>query len=112
MKLLNDLEKGETVNKSDLVNYISEVIDLPKSKTATVLDAILDRMTQALAEGEPVILVGFGTFSVKKRAARVGRDPRTGKALQIPAAAVATFKAGKALKDTVNSVNEKEMVEA
>jgi DNA-binding protein HU-beta len=99
------------VNKSQLVDSLSEIADLPKAKAAVVLDTVLEQITQALVEGEPVVLVGFGTFSVKKRAARVGRDPRTGGTLQIPAAVVANFKAGKALKDAVNLVKEKEAVE-
>ena len=99
------------MNKYQLVDSLSEIADLPKAKAAVVLEAVLDQITQALVEGEPVVLVGFGTFSVKKRAARVGRDPRTGGTLQIPASVVASFKAGKALKDAVNLVKEKEAVE-
>ncbi len=95
------------MNKSQLVDSLSEIADLSKAKAVLVLDTVLDQITQALVEGEPVVLVGFGTFSVKKRAARVGRDPRTGGTLQIPAAVVASFKAGKALKDAVNLVSEK-----
>lgn len=93
------------MNKTQLVDAVSEISDLSKTKTAAVLDALMDQITQALSKGEQVALVGFGTFSVKTRAARTGRDPRTGKALQIPAAVVPSFKAGKALKDAVNHVS-------
>ncbi len=100
------------VNKTQLVDAVSEAADLPKTKAAIVLDIILNKITEALAEGDQVALVGFGTFSVKKRAARVGRDPRTGGALQIPEVMVAGFKAGKALKDAVNTARVKEAEEA
>lgn len=93
------------MNKTQLVDAVSEISDLSKTKTAAVLDALMDQITQALSKGEQVALVGFGTFSVKARAERTGRDPRTGKALQIPAAVVPAFKAGKALKDAVNHVS-------
>ncbi len=96
------------MNKTQLVDAVSEAADLPKAKTAAVLEAILEQMTSALAKGEQIVLVGFGTFSSKKRAARVGRDPRTGGALQIPEAMVAGFKAGKALKDSLNGALAKE----
>ncbi len=92
------------MNKTQLVDALSEIAELPKTKAVAILDVILDKIMQTLAEGEQVVLVGFGTFSVKKRAARVGRDPRTGGALQIPEAMVVSFKAGKALKDAANSV--------
>lgn len=100
------------MNKTQLVEAVAEAADLPKSKAATILDVILEEITQALVKGEQVVLVGFGTFSVKKRAARVGRDPRTGGSLQIPESIVAGFKAGKALKDAVNGVLSKETTEA
>lgn len=96
------------MNKTQLVDIVSESAELPKTKAAAVLDIILNQITAALAEGDQVVLVGFGTFSAKKRAARVGRDPRTGNALQIPESIVAGFKAGKALKDAVNAVLAKE----
>ena len=100
----SNLKKGIMVNKTQLVDFVSESADLPKTKAAAVLDIILEKISAALADGEQVVLVGFGTFSAKKRAARVGRDPRTGNALQIPESVVAGFKAGKALKDAVNAV--------
>jgi len=90
------------VNKNQLVDAISESADLAKTKAAAVLDVVLNKITGALVDGEQIVLVGFGTFTVKKRAARVGRDPRTGGALQIPESMVAGFKAGKGLKDALN----------
>jgi len=96
------------VNRTQLVDAISESADLAKTKAAAILDIILNKMTEAMTEGEQIVLVGFGTFSVKKRAARVGRDPRTGGALQIPESIVASFKAGKGLKDALNGRKVKE----
>jgi len=92
------------VNKTQLVDALSLAADLSKSKAAEVLDLTLNEITRALSAGDQVVIARFGTFTVKKRAARVGRDPRTGGALQIPEAMVAGFKAGKALKDAVNGV--------
>ncbi len=92
------------MNKTQLVDAVAEKADLPKAKAAVAVDALLDAITGALQAEDAVALVGFGTWAVKKRAARVGRDPRTGGPLQIPAATVVGFKAGKALKDAVNSV--------
>ena len=96
------------MNKNQLVDAISESTDLAKAKAAAVLDTVLDKITQALVDGEQIVLVGFGTFSAKKRAARVGRDPRTGGALQIPESIVAGFKPGKGLKDALNGKKTKE----
>jgi DNA-binding protein HU-beta len=93
------------VNKTQLVDVISAAADLPKTKAAVILDTILDEITRTLVQGEQVALVGFGTFTVKKRAARTGRDPRTGGVLQIPETMVVAFKAGKGLKDAVNEEN-------
>lgn len=97
------------MNKTQLVDLIASSADLPKAKAALVLDTILDEITQSLVKGDQVALVGFGTFNAKKRAARTGRDPRTGGALQIPESMVVSFKAGKGLKD---AVNEKESEKA
>lgn len=91
------------MNKTQLVDAISVAGDLPKTKTAAIVDAFLDILTATLAEGEQVAIPGFGIFTVKKRSARVGRNPRTGGDLQIPEAIVVGFKAGKALKDAVNT---------
>jgi len=88
------------MTKQDLVNEVAEV-GITKKQAADAVNAIFDTIKDALAEGEKVSLVGFGSFSVKKRAAREGRNPRTGKPLKIAAKTVPVFKAGKALKDAV-----------
>jgi len=90
------------VNKAELVEAVAESADLTKAAASRALDAALDAMTQALKEGDQVALVGFGTFQVKDRAARTGRNPRTGETIEIAAARVPGFKPGKALKDAVN----------
>ena len=76
--------------------------DVSKAAAGRALDAVIAAVTGALKDGESVSLVGFGTFSVKARAARTGRNPQTGAAIQIAAANIPSFKAGKALKDAVN----------
>jgi DNA-binding protein HU-beta len=90
------------VNKSELIEAISAEADLSKAGAGRALDAVISAVTGALKDGESVSLVGFGTFSVKARAARTGRNPQTGAAIQIAAANIPSFKAGKALKDAVN----------
>lgn len=91
------------MNKTQLIDSVSEIAGLTKADAQRAVDAMLDSITKSLAQGDQVSILGFGNFTVKKRAARTGRDPRTGGTLQIPAAIVASFKAGKALKDAVNS---------
>ena len=76
--------------------------DLPKAAAGRAVDAVVEAVTTALQNGDSVALVGFGTFSVKDRAARTGRNPQTGEPIQIKAAKIPSFKAGKALKDAVN----------
>ena len=88
------------MTKQDLVSVVAES-GMTKKEAAAAIDAILDTIKDALADGDKVSLVGFGSFSVKKRKAREGRNPRTGKPLKIPAKTVPVFKAGKALKDAV-----------
>tara|TARA_R110002072_G_scaffold142063_1_gene287396 strand:+ start:203 stop:532 length:330 start_codon:yes stop_codon:yes gene_type:complete len=95
--------KGISVNKTELIDAIAASADIPKAAAGRALDAVVDSITGALKAGDSVALVGFGTFSVKDRAARTGRNPQTGAEIQIPAATVPGFKAGKALKDAVNS---------
>jgi len=90
------------VNKSELIEAIAASADIPKAAAGRALDAMVDNVTGALQKGDQVVLVGFGTFSVKERAARTGRNPQTGDEIQIAAAKVPSFKAGKALKDAVN----------
>ena len=90
------------MNKSELIEAIAASADIPKAAAGRALDAMIDNVTGALQKGDQVVLVGFGTFSVKDRAARTGRNPQTGAEIQIAAAKVPSFKAGKALKDAVN----------
>ncbi|MDF1822802.1 MAG: HU family DNA-binding protein [Alcanivoracaceae bacterium] len=90
------------MNKSELIDAIAAAADLSKADAGRALDATIDSITGALKKGDSVSLVGFGTFQVKQRAAREGRNPQTGKTIQIAAATVPSFKAGKALKDAVN----------
>lgn len=90
------------MNKSELIDAIAAAADIPKAAAGRALDAMVDSVADALQKGDQVVLVGFGTFSVKARAARTGRNPQTGEPIQIAAAKIPTFKAGKALKDAVN----------
>jgi len=81
---------------------VAESADLPKASAGRAVDAMVNAITKALKKNDEVTLVGFGTFSVRKRAARAGRNPRTGETIKIAASKVPAFKAGKALKDAVN----------
>ena len=90
------------MNKSELIEKVSVGADISKASAGRALDAVIGAVTEALASGEEVALVGFGTFKVNERAARTGRNPQTGETIQIAAAKVPAFKAGKALKDAVN----------
>jgi DNA-binding protein HU-beta len=90
------------VNKSELVDAIAKSADISKAAAARSLDATVDTIKKALKKGDTVSLVGFGTFKVGKRAARNGRNPRTGATIKIKAAKVPKFSAGKGLKDAVN----------
>jgi DNA-binding protein HU-beta len=90
------------VNKNDLVEAVSERTGLAKSDAARAVEAVLGAITETLQKGDQVTLTGFGTFVAKTRAARTGRNPRTGEALAIPASRAPAFKAGKALKDAIN----------
>ncbi|MFC1650760.1 HU family DNA-binding protein [Candidatus Latescibacterota bacterium] len=89
------------MTKEELITKASEDADITKSAASTVLSSILNSIEGALAKGDKVSLIGFGTFSVSHRAARNGRNPATGAAIQIPAANVPKFKAGKKLKEAV-----------
>jgi DNA-binding protein HU-beta len=95
--------EGIDVNKMELIDAIATAADLPKASAGRALDAVLDSITNELKNGEQVALVGFGTFSVKLRSARSGRNPQTGATIAIKESKVAGFKAGKALKEAVNS---------
>lgn len=90
------------MNKADLIDAIADSADLSKASASRALDAVLDSVTNALKDGDQVSLVGFGTFAVKERSARTGRNPQTGQPIEIAAAKVPGFKPGKALKDAVN----------
>ncbi len=90
------------MNKSELIEKVMEHADLNKAQAARAVDAVFDSITQGLRDGETVNLVGFGTFSVGERAARSGRNPRTGETIDIAASRNPRFKAGKGLKDAVN----------
>lgn len=90
------------MNKAELVDAVASTADLSKADAGRAVDAFVDAVTKALKQGEQVSVVGFGTFSVKSRAARSGRNPRTGETIHIAASKVPGFKAGKALKDAVN----------
>ncbi len=91
------------MHKTDLVAAVADQADLPKEKAADVLNAILDEITNAVSRNETVSLVGFGSFNQRHRAARTGRSPKTGASIEIAASNTVGFKAGKALKDAVNS---------
>jgi DNA-binding protein HU-beta len=90
------------MNKTDLVNSIATKSGLNKKNSEAVLNAFISSVEESLKEGDKVVLVGFGTFEVRKRAARKGRNPQTKKEITIPASKAPVFKAGKGLKDKVN----------
>ncbi len=90
------------MNKTELVAAVADEAGLSKADAGRAVDAVVSAITNALKAGDQVSLVGFGTFSVKERGARTGRNPRTGETINIPASKTPAFKAGKALKDAVN----------
>jgi len=90
------------VNKTELIDYVAANADVPKAVAARALEATISAVKVTLKKGGSVSLVGFGTFAVGKRAARVGRNPRTGASIKIKAAKVPKFRPGKALKDALN----------
>jgi DNA-binding protein HU-beta len=90
------------VNKTELIDAIATSADISKAAAGRALDGAIDAVKKALKKGDMVTLVGFGTFYVGKRAARTGRNPRTGDSIKIKAAKMPKFRAGKALKDSVN----------
>ncbi|MDD6334422.1 MAG: HU family DNA-binding protein [Clostridia bacterium] len=95
------------MNKSELVAAIAEKAELSKKDAEKALKAFTDTVAEQLKAGEKIQLVGFGTFEVAERAARTGKNPQTGAAIKIPASKAPKFKAGKALKDTVNTPAKK-----
>ena len=90
------------MNKTDLIDAVASEADVSKAESARVVDAVIDSITRALKKGDTVTLVGFGTFQVRERAARSGRNPKPGETIKIDASKNPAFKAGKALKDAVN----------
>ena len=90
------------MNKSELIEVIAKQADISKAAAGRALDAMITGVSKALKKGDTVSLVGFGTFSVTKRAGRTGRNPRTGEAIKIKSAKVPKFRPGKALKDALN----------
>jgi len=89
------------MNKTDLINQVTETSELSKKDAAKAVDAVFDTVQESLKEGEPVQLIGFGTFEVRERSARKGRNPQTGEEIDIPASKVPAFKPGKGLKEIV-----------
>ena len=90
------------MNKNELVSTVAEKSGFSKKDAAIALDSVIAAISESLAQGEKIQLVGFGTFEVKERAARSGKNPRTGEVVEIPASKAPVFKAGKALKDAVS----------
>ncbi|MDA9983384.1 HU family DNA-binding protein [Gammaproteobacteria bacterium] len=90
------------MNKAELIDAVAAQAELTKSDAASAVDAVFSTITKSLSAGNAVTLVGFGTFAVTDRAARTGRNPRTGEAITIPASKSPKFKSGKALKDALN----------
>lgn len=90
------------MNKAELIDYVADKAGLTKADAQNAVDAVFDGITATLKKGNDARFVGFGTFSVAKRAATTGRNPRTGEAIKIPASKNAKFKAGKELKEAVN----------
>ena len=91
------------MNKVELIAALADKADVSKKDAAKVLDAFTDTITEQLSQKEKITLVGFGTFETRERAARIGRNPQTGKEMKIAASVAPVFKAGKALKDAVNA---------
>ncbi len=90
------------MNKSQLIDKIAADVNISKAAAGRVVDTFISSVSDALKDGDDVVLVGFGTFTVRERAARTGRNPQTGKEIKIAAAKVPAFRAGKGLKDAVN----------
>lgn len=98
----NEQEGNVNMNKNDLISAVAESSGLSKSDASSAVDCVFDAIQKALAGGDEVRLVGFGTFAVAKRKASMGRNPRTGEPMPIKASNQPKFKAGKGLKDAVN----------
>jgi DNA-binding protein HU-beta len=89
------------MNKAELIQSVADAADISKAAAGRAVDAMINAVTGAMQKGDAITLVGFGTFSVRERAARTGRNPRTGDQIKIPASRTPIFKPGKALKDAV-----------
>ncbi|MDK2878494.1 MAG: DNA-binding protein HU-beta [Thermoanaerobacteraceae bacterium] len=100
--IVNFIKEGNLVNKADLISIMAEKSGLTKKDSEKALNAFVEAVEEALAKRDKVQLVGFGTFEVRERSARKGRNPQTGEEIDIPAASMPAFKAGKALKDSIN----------
>ncbi|MEE8285964.1 MAG: HU family DNA-binding protein [Gammaproteobacteria bacterium] len=90
------------MNKAELIDAVADAADISKAAAARSVDTVLEVITESLKKGSAVTLVGFGTFNIRRREARTGRNPRTGEPIQIKASNLAVFKAGKGLKDALN----------
>ena len=90
------------MNKTELIDAVADEAEVSKAEAGRAVDAVISSITKALKKGDSVTLVGFGTFQVRKRAARTGRNPKTGDTIKIKASKVPAFKAGKGLKDAIN----------
>lgn len=102
MTLINNFLQGALVNKTELIEHIAKNADISKAAATRALESTIGAIRTTLKKGGSVSLVGFGTFAVGKRAARTGRNPRTGDAIKIKAAKIPKFRPGKALKDALN----------
>lgn len=96
------IAKGDSVNKSDMIDHIARSADISKAAAQRALDAAVTNIKTALKKGGSVTIVGFGTFYVGQREARAGRNPQTGEPIRIEAARIPKFRPGKALKDAIN----------
>lgn len=90
------------MNKAELIEVVADAADISKAAASRAVDALTESITKSLRKDQAVTIVGFGTFTVRKRASRTGRNPRTGETIKIKASRVPGFKAGKALKDALN----------
>ena len=90
------------MNKTELIDAVAKAADMSKANASKAVDATLDSITEALKKGETITLIGFGTFEIRERAERTGRNPATGQEMKIAASKTPAFRAGKALKDAVN----------
>ncbi len=95
------------MNKSELIAAVAQKTELKKKDTEKVVDALIEAVSETVAKGQKVQLIGFGTFERRQRTARTGKNPRTGEAIKIPAAYAPAFKAGKAFKDKVGKTKPK-----